>query len=84
MGDARKYSHRIVGAAMKRTKPKFKVGQVVCIRGMDMPEGAAVITGHAGAEQWHIRIELQGHVEYDSRTTGDLRPLTAKEKNGHV
>ena len=62
-------------------KPKaaFHLGQIVCVRGLDMPLGCAKIVAREGEDKWRIEIEIDGKVDSTMRVTGDLRRLTRLE-----
>jgi hypothetical protein len=62
-----------------KSKPKFRVGQVVCIQGMDMPKGCGLITMKISKDEWWLKVEISGQIVKQDYVTTDLRPLTARE-----
>ncbi len=62
-----------------RRKAKFEQFQVACIVGMEPPMGLVVIERDNADETWGVDVEVDGKLENRTMTSGELRPLTAKE-----
>ena len=65
--------------ARVRRKAKFEQFQVACIVGMEPPMGLVVIERDNADETWGVDVEVDGKLENRTMTSGELRPLTAKE-----
>ena len=64
----------------KRQKPKFRVGQVVCVDGVDMPMGAVVLKLKLSGEMWLGTVEQDNNPDDREFSVGELRALTRKER----
>ena len=60
--------------------PKFRVGQVVCIVGIEMPMGAVVLKMKLSGEMWLGTVEQDSNPDDREFSTGELRRLTDLER----
>ena len=63
------------------SKQKFSKGQVVCIRGLQMPHGCALLIAPLDSKRlsWLGFVEQDGEIVEREFTEGSLRPLNRRE-----
>ena len=69
-------------AKPSKRKPKFKVGQWVAIIGYDRgdPRAQVIIKDEIEPDQWVVDFQMDAKVTDWVYWSGELRPLTAREK----
>ena len=69
-------------AKPSKRKPKFKRGQWVAIIGYDRgdPRAQVIIKEEIEPDEWVVDFEMDGKVTDSVYSSGELRPLTAREK----